>query len=44
MNKETITFCDNEIEKCKFYYHKNPTLIDDVDIGKIRISNKVSVW
>ena len=34
MNKEIITFCDTEIEKLKFHCHKNPILIDDVDIIK----------
>ena len=33
---------DTEIKKHKFHYHKNPILIDDVDINKIIVSNKVS--
>ena len=41
MNKEIITL--GKIEKHKFHYHKNPVLMDDVDIDKILISNKVFV-
>ena len=36
-------FCDTEIEKHKFPCHKNPIFIDDVDINKIIVSNKVSL-
>ena len=42
MNKEIIMFGYTEIEKCKFCYHKNLILIDDLDIDEILISNKVS--
>ena len=35
-------FGDIKIEKRKFHGHKNPILIDDVDIDKKLISNKVS--
>ena len=31
-----------EIEKRKFYRHKNLILINDVDIDKIYLSNEVS--
>ena len=41
MNKE-IMFDDTETEKRKFHYRQNPIFIDDVDIDKILISNKVS--
>ena len=41
MNKEIITL--GKIEKRKFHYHKNPVLMDDVDIDKILISDKVFV-
>ena len=40
--KEIRGFCDTEIEKHKFCNHKNPILIDDVDINKIVISKEVS--
>ena len=30
------------IDKCKCHYPKNPIYTDEVDIGKILISNKVS--
>ena len=33
---------DNRINKHKFHYDKNPVLIDDVNIDKILLSNKVS--
>ena len=35
MNKETITFDDNEIEKCKFHYHKKPIMVHNLNIDKI---------
>ena len=40
--KETITFCNNEVEKHRFHQYKSPILINDVDIGKIVVSNRVS--
>ena len=42
MGKEILTFLDIEIEKNKFYRHKTPILLRDVDIEKVLISNKVS--
>ena len=42
MNKILLIFCKNGIDKHKFYYIKNRIWLDDVDIGKILISNKVS--
>ena len=41
-HEKVIPFGDTEIEKHKFYCHKNPILIDDLDINKIIVSNKVS--
>ena len=41
INKEIITFGDIEIEKRKLHYHKNPILIDYLDIDKILIPSKV---
>ena len=40
-NKKIIAFGDNESEKHKFHFHKNPILIDDVDINNTIVSNKV---
>ena len=42
MDKKIITFCDTEIEKLKFDQHKSPILINNIDINKIEVSNKVS--
>ena len=42
MEKTIIKFGDIEIEKQKFYQHKKPISIKDIDINKIIISNKVS--
>ena len=33
---------DTEIEKYKFHQHKNPILIERIDINKIVVSNKAS--
>ena len=38
MDKKIITFSNNDIAKHKFHFHKNPILIDDVDINKIIVS------
>ena len=35
MGKETMTFGDIEVEKHKFYQHKTPIGIHDVNIDKI---------
>ena len=42
MDKEIIMFDDTEIEKYKFYRHKRPILIHDIDINETVVSNKVS--
>ena len=42
MNKEILVFGDIGIDKHWFHYPKHPTLIDDEDIDKTLISNKVS--
>ena len=34
-------FDDTKIEKYKFYQHKNPFLINNIDLNKIVVSNKV---
>ena len=36
-----MAFSDTKIEKHNFHYQKNSILIDDVDIDKILISNKI---
>ena len=41
MDAKIIAFGDTEIEKQKFHNHKNPILIDDVDINKIMTSSEV---
>ena len=35
MLKEILTFGDIEIERDKFYNHKSPTFLEDVDIEKV---------
>ena len=42
MDKTIIKFDDTEVEKYKFRQHKSPFLIDNIDINKILVSNKVS--
>ena len=42
MNKEILTFSNIEIEKNKFYRHKTPIFLRDVDIEKVLVSNKIS--
>ena len=42
MGKEVLRFGNIEIEKCKFYPHKSPILLGDVDIEKVLVSNKIS--
>ena len=42
MGKETLTFGHIEIEKNRFYRHKTPVLLKDVDIEKVLISKKIS--
>ena len=41
MDKTIIKFGDIEIKKQKFHQHKSP-LINNIDINKIIVSNKVS--
>ena len=40
--KETITFVNNEVEKHRLHQYISPILINDVDISKIVVSNRVS--
>ena len=38
MGKKILTFGDIEIEKYKFYRHKAPISLKDVDIEKVLVS------
>ena len=40
MDKKVIKFNETEMEK--FYQHKNPISIDNIDINKIVVSSKVT--
>ena len=42
MGNEMLTFEDVEIEQNKFYCHKAPIFLEDVDIEKVLVSNKIS--
>ena len=42
MGEEILTFGNIEIEKNKFYHHKSPTFLEDVNIEKVLVSNKIS--
>ena len=42
VNKDSLTFDDIEVEKRRFHYSKYPLDINDVDINKIMVFNKVS--
>ena len=42
MVKDILTFYNIEIDKNKFYCHKAPILLEDVDIEKVIVSNKIS--
>ena len=41
MDRKIIKFDDTEIKKYKFHQNNNPILINDVDINKIVVSNKL---
>ena len=42
MGKAILTFGDIETENNKFYCHKTPIFLKDVDIEKVLVSNKIS--
>ena len=42
MDKNNIALGDTKIEKSRFHSYKNPIQIDDADIDKIVISNRIS--
>ena len=41
MGKEILTFDEIEIEKNKFYHHKSPIFVKDVDTENVLICNKI---
>ena len=41
MNKKIIKFDSTEITKYKFHQNKSPISINDIDINKIVLSNKL---
>ena len=41
MGQEILTFGDIETGKNKFYRHKRPYFLEDVDIEKVLVSNKI---
>ena len=41
MGKEVLKFEDIQIEKNKFYRHKTPIFLKDVDIERVLVSNKI---
>ena len=41
MTKKIIKFNGTAIEKYKFYQHKSPISINNIDINKIVVTNKV---
>ena len=43
MAKKIINFGNTEVEKHKFHQSKSPIPIDNVDVNKLIISNKVSI-
>ena len=42
MDKKVVKLDDTEIGKYKFHQHKSPASIDNIDINKIVVSDKVS--
>ena len=41
MGKAILIFGDIETEKNKFYCHKTPIFLKDVDVEKVLVSNKI---
>ena len=41
MGKEVLKFEDIQTEKNKFYRHKTPIFLKDVDIERVLVSNKI---
>ena len=42
MSKETLMFGNIKIDKTKFFRHKTPILLKDVDIEKVLVSKQIS--
>ena len=42
MGKEIITFGETKTEKHEFQPHKNPIFLEDVDIGNVLVSDKIT--
>ena len=42
MGKEILTSGNTEIEKNKFYHHKTPIILGDIDIEKVLVSKTIS--
>ena len=42
MGKEVLTFGDIDIEKDKFYCHRSPTFLKNIDIDEVLVSEKIS--
>ena len=42
MGQEILMLRDTEIENKKFYHHKTPIFLKDVDVEKVLVSNKIS--
>ena len=42
MGKKIVTPGNIEIEKNKFYHHKSPIPLRDIDIKNVLVSNKIS--
>ena len=41
MGAEILTFGNSEIEKSKFYHHKSPIFLGDVNTEKLLVSSKI---
>ena len=41
MDKDFIKLDDNENKKCNFHQNKSPISINDIDINKVVVSNKL---
>ena len=41
MDKKIIKFNDTEVEEFEFHEHKSPILINDINIDKIVVSDKL---
>ena len=44
MSKEILTFDNIKIVKNKFYHHKTPAPLKDIDTEKVLVSNENFFW